>query len=311
MTTTVRDGLRRVAALLVIGSCAATGLGCQATGRKKPAPAPVAQAPKPKVFPEARADPGLVRAGLEFEAKAKPDQEVGVHMEMGRGHAAHGQYEAAVADYQRALEVLDKPRPDRGSARQVAQQKATAHRKLAVALDMLGRFGQSDAHYQAALKFAPDDPKVWNNAGYSLYLQGRHADAERTLRTAVRLAPADPTAVTNLGLALTAEGKVDEAVRTMAKLIGPAAAEANAGFVLAVNGRRAEAVAHYRKALAHHPNLPEAESALARLAREGEPSAAPASATVENLPPLPVDASVRPASAEAPAKKGLFGRARR
>ena len=43
----------------------------------------------------------------------------------------------------------------------------------------LGRFAQAETHYQKALKLSPKDPKIWNDAGYSYYLQGRWADAER------------------------------------------------------------------------------------------------------------------------------------
>ncbi len=91
-------------------------------------------------------------------------------------------------------------------------------------------------------------------------------------------------------------------MKVMTKAIGPAAAHANVGFVLASNGRRAEAVAQYRVALNLQPRLPEAEAALARLAKEGEPTA-----TASELPALPADPSVKPASGETAPKRGLFG----
>jgi Flp pilus assembly protein TadD len=229
-------------------------------------------------------------------------------MEMGRGHEAQGQLEAAAVDYVRAIESLEKPGRRHGSAHELAGQKATAHRKLAVVLDRLGRFAESDVHYKAALKAAPDDPKVWNNAGYSLYVQGRWEESERALRTAARLAPDDPTVATNLGLALAAQQKVDEALKVLARAVGPAAARANIGFVLAATGRRAEAVTQYRLALDLQPKLPEAEAALARLAKDGEPSAM---AKTADLPTLPDDPSIKQTSDEAPAKRGLFGRTRR
>jgi Flp pilus assembly protein TadD len=294
---------RRIAAWL-FASAVPLGLGCR-TADPRPAPMPPAAPAKYTVADGIRGDPAVSRTG--FEAKAKPEQELGVHMDMGRGHEAQGQLEAAAVDYQKALDSLDKP--GRGhDARELARRKATAHRKLAVVFDRLGQFAQSDVHFKAALKLAPDDPKVWNNAGYSLYIQGRWEEAERTLRTAARLAPDDPTVATNLGLALAAEGKVDEALEVMAKAVGPAAARANIGYVLAATGHRAAAVAQYRLALDLQPGLPEAEAALARLARDGEPSA---SAKITDLPPLPDDPSIKKTAAEAPAKRGLLGRTRR
>ncbi len=310
--------VRRVAAGL-IASAAGLGLGCRAAGHRPTgtdgAPTSAETKAKAKTLDAStgiKADPGVVRAG--FEAKAKPGQEVGVHMELGRGHEQEGQLEAAAVDYQKALDTLEKPGPHRGQGRAIAEQKATAHRRLAVVLDRLGRFGQSDAHYKAALKLAPDDPKVWNNAGYSLYIQGRWEEAERTLRTAARLAPDDPKVATNLGLALAARGKVDEAFAVLSKAVGPAAAHTNIGYVLAATGRRAEAVVHYREALALQPGLPAAEAALAQLAKTGGTTGTPtAAAPATELPPLPSDASVNRTSGDtmsAP-KRRLFGQRRK
>ena len=75
------------------------------------------------------------------------------------------------------------------------------------ALDRLGRFAQAEVHYKKALKLSPKDAKIWNDAGYSYYLQGRWADAERALRTAAKLAPDDERIRINLGLTLAAAGQ--------------------------------------------------------------------------------------------------------
>ena len=67
-----------------------------------------------------------------------------------------------------------------------------AHRRIAGSLDRLGRFAQAEMHYKKAIGLAPKDYRVWNDAGYSYYLQGRWADAERSLKSAERLAPRSP-----------------------------------------------------------------------------------------------------------------------
>jgi Flp pilus assembly protein TadD len=302
-----RETRRKVAAVL-LASVAGLGFGCQAATKRRDEPgsttAPGKEARKTlNASSGIKADPGVVRAG--FEAKAQRGQEVGVRMELGRGHEQEGQLEAAAVDYEKALEALDKPGGPRGSNRSIAEQKATAHRKLAVVLDRLGRFGESDTHYKAALKLSPDDPKVWNNAGYSQYIQGRWEESERTLKTAVRLAPGDAKVATNLGLALTAGGKVDEAFAVLTKAVGPAAAHANIGYVLAATGHRPEAIGHYRTALALQPDLPSAVAALAQLGKTGDGTVA-ASTSTADAPPLPSDNSVSRTAAEAP-KRGLFG----
>jgi Flp pilus assembly protein TadD len=326
-----RHGARRLTTAGLIASAAALGLGCQAAARREASPeilttpTPARGAAEAKAQGKAldapagpKADPGLARAG--FEPTASPEQEVGVRMELGRGHAEQGELEAAAVDYRKALEALSRPGGARKGARAVAAEKATAHRKLAVVLDRLGRFGESDAHYKDALKLAPDDPRVWNNAGYSQYIQGRWEEAERALRTAARLAPGDAKVATNLGLALAARGKLDEALAVMGPAVGPAAAHANIGYVLAATGRREQAVGHYRVALALRPDLATAREALARLAEAGGDDgagaatpAATAAATATPSPPLPADDSVdRTSGAAAPApmsapKRGPFG----
>ncbi len=297
MTRFVRHARRRAVAGL-FAAALAPGLGCQ-TATPRPAATPPAAPAKLSAADGIKGDAALTRT--DFEARARPEQEVGVHMEMGRGHESQGQLEAAAVDYQRALESLEKPGHRRDS-RDLAAQKAMAHRRLAVVFDRLGQFAQSDVHFKAALKLAPDDPKVWNNAGYSLYIQGRWEESERALRTAARLAPDDPTVATNLGLALAAQRKVDEALKVMAKAVGPAAARANIGFVLAATGRRAEAAVQYRLALDLQPHFPEAEAALTRLAKDGEPSA-----IASQLPALPADRAVKPASAQTQAKQAPSG----
>jgi tetratricopeptide (TPR) repeat protein len=236
----------------------------------------------------------------DFRAKVERGQEAGVHLEMGRGYESREQFEIAVVEYQKAIDVLDRPGSDGNSSRPIVEQKATAHRRLAGVLDRQGKFAQSDLHYKAALKLAPDDPKVWNNAGYSYYIQGRWEEAERTLRTAVRLAPNDPKVAMNLGLTLTACGKEAEAFKLLAKSGGAAAAHQNMGYVLASTGRTVEAADHYRKALALQPDLVAAKSALSKLV-ESEPS------LVANAPADPSLAKAK-AESRAPGLKGLFER---
>jgi Flp pilus assembly protein TadD len=307
MTPAIARTWRRIAAGW-LASAALLGIGCHTAGKRAgdPKPAPTAAAhPEAKIKTLSaadgiRSDPAVTRTG--FEPTATPEQRIGVHMELGRGHEQQGEFEAALGDYRNALAALDVPDQSRKTARAAPAQKATAHRRMATVLDRLGRFSESEAHYKAAMKLAPDDPKVWNNAGYSQYMQARWEEAEKTLRTAARLAPDDATIATNLGLTLAARGKTDEARKVMTKTIGPAAAHANIGFVLAANGRRAEAVGQYRQALSLQPRMAEAEAALTRLAKEGE-----SAVKTTDLPPLPADPAVRPASAEATAKGRLFG----
>jgi Flp pilus assembly protein TadD len=98
----------------------------------------------------------------------------------------------------------------------------------------------------------------------------------------------DQRYATKLGIALVAQDKSDESFRVHFRAGGPAAAHANLGYILAANGRRAEAADAYHKALALQPNLPVAEVALAQLSKPDT--------DVASLPPVPTDLAVTRAS---------------
>ncbi len=133
------------------------------------------------------------------------------------------------------------------------------------AFDRTGRFAQAETHYQKALKLSPKDPKIWNDAGYSYYLQGRWADAERALNTAVRLAPEDERIRTNLGLTLAAQGRTQEALPLLSRSNGEAIGHANLGYLLAATGQLDLARQQYETALALRPDLTVARRALAQI----------------------------------------------
>src|SRR5262249_36500688 len=132
-----------------------------------------------------------------FSGEVGPAQELNIHVDLARNFEAQGNFDAAVAEYQKAIDAVDRPGPHRGGRKATARHQALAHRRMAGALDRLGRFAQAETHYRTALKLHGDDPKVWNDAGYSYYLQGRYADAERSLKTAAKLDPNDPKIQTN------------------------------------------------------------------------------------------------------------------
>jgi Tfp pilus assembly protein PilF len=251
-------------------------VGCQtvtpwAQSQKTPAETP---APKP-------GEP--VAAKTDFHRQVTPDQQYNVHMELGRVYESGQQIDAAIAEYQKALESCDRHGLGFG-AKGSGERQSLAHRRIAGALDRLGRFAQAETHYRTALKLSPDDPKVWNDSGYSLYLQSRWTDAERNLKTAAKLAPDDVRIQTNLGLALAAAGKTDEALTALSKAGGPAVGHANLGYLLAAMGKTDEARKHYETALNIQPNLAAARQALTTLASMRNPSSGEALSAKNSRP---------------------------
>ena len=101
-----------------------------------------------------------------------------------------GDPQAAVYEYAQAIEAAQAA----GRRHVTADQEALAHRRMAAALDRLGRFAQAESHYKTALELRPDDPKIWNDAGYSAYLRRDWAEAERRLEKAASLDPQDARA---------------------------------------------------------------------------------------------------------------------
>ena len=276
------------------------GSGCVLTPlrSKTDAPAPLPQVPEGARSPEVAA--GIEQAGKKTDFHAMPTdrQSFQVHIDFGRVFESQGNYDAALQEYQEALTVVDtRQRGSLGPA-----DSALAQRRMAGAFDRLGRFAQAEVHYEKALKLAPREPKVWNDVGYSYYLQGRWSDAERALKTAATLAPDDDRIRTNLGLTLAAAGKTNEAFPLLSQSTGDATGHANLGYLLAATGQFDLARRQYETALALRPDMQIAQRALARLDRQQHSSGVDSAAntmlaTTTRAIADPVDREVKPAAA--------------
>jgi len=199
----------------------------------------------------------IVDPKTAFRADATDRQRFQVRLDFGKIFEYQGNFDSALGEYQEALAVAQSHKGGLGSA-----DEAVAERKIAAAYDRLGRFAQAETHYKKALKLNPKDSKIWNNAGYSYYLQGRHADAERALKIAEKLAPDDARIKVNLGLAMAAGGKIKEAMPYLSRSGGDAAAHANLGYLLASTGQTELARQQYQKALEVRPDFEVARRAL-------------------------------------------------
>jgi tetratricopeptide (TPR) repeat protein len=258
--------------------------GCAHAPRQANAPAPAPSTSTPTVAsndatPTVSVDLNRsVGENTTFHKSATDRQKFQIHIDFGKVFEAQGNLERAVQEYQDALKVAQA----RGRGELTAADEALAHRRIASALDRQGQFHQSEAHYQKAEKLAPKDPKVWNDAGYSLYLQGRWADAERSFRTAMKLAPNDARVRTNLGMTLGAAGKTREALHLLSAHQGDAIGHANLGYLLASTGQYQRAREEYQVALTMRPDMPLAQRALAQLDRQERGITPPAATVAHN-----------------------------
>jgi Flp pilus assembly protein TadD len=234
-------------------------------------------------------------AKTDFHKEVSHEESFNVHVELARVFEAQGNFEAAVAEYQKAVDIGALKGSSHVNAKLGPAPRALAERRMAAAFDRMGRFGQAEVHYRKAMALAPKDAKVWNDVGYSYYLQDRYVDAVRAFKTAETIDPNNSRVQTNLGLTLAAQGKTSDALAALSRAGGPAVGRANLGFILAALGKTTEARSQYQTALALQPELAPARRAIEQLDAQARLASATAVATTVAPPaaaPPPPLASV-------------------
>jgi superkiller protein 3 len=171
-----------------------------------------------------------------------------VHNNLGLALAGRGQVEAAIAHYQKALEI----KPDH----------AAAHNNLGLALVSLGRVDEAIAHFQKVIEIEPNYADAHNNLGAALGRRGQVNEAIAHFKKALEIKPDLARAHNNLGNILADRGQVNEAIAHYRKAleIKPDFVEAynNLGLALADRGRIDEAITHFQKALEIKPGCVDA-----------------------------------------------------
>jgi Flp pilus assembly protein TadD len=132
--------------------------------------------------------------------------------------------------------------------------------------DRQGKFQESAEEYRRAVAARPNNPDVYCDLGYSLYLQRRWAEAEASLVQALTLDREHRRAHNNLALVLARTERLEPAV-TEFRLGGSTTAESyvNLAFVLTLERRWDLAAAYYRQALAADPKCDAARTCLHNL----------------------------------------------
>jgi protein O-mannosyl-transferase len=156
-----------------------------------------------------------------------------------------GQFDAAIVQYQKVLEVDPKD--------------ADAHNNLANALIACHQFETAVAHLEQSLKFRPNSFVAEFNLGRALAKLGRLDEAILHFRKVLAIMPDHAEAHFYLGTALAERGQSAAAMEQYRKALAvrPQYAEAHnsLGNALARLSRYDEAIGHYREAIRLSPDF--------------------------------------------------------
>lgn len=128
-----------------------------------------------------------------------------------------------------------------------------AHNLLGLAHDRRGQHKRAQEFYERALSVAPQNARVLNNLGHSLYLDDRYSESLSRLKTAARLAPTDNAVANNLALVYGRLGKYEDAFKQFKRAGGEFYARTHTAALLATAGRDRDAIKHYEAARKLNP----------------------------------------------------------
>ncbi len=207
-----------------------------------------------------------------------PTLSAGDHVERGIAFSGDGDVEAAIGEFEAALELdpgnaeahvklglifIDKARYAEAAthfeaalAAEPDNDAASGGLCVAYAFDQPDR---AEAQCQAALERQPNNADVHNGLGIALAMQRRYDEAVVAFKEAIRLASDHPWAHNNLGYTYLQQGRLDEAIAELnvALRLNPenALAHNNLGIAYARQGKYDQAIPAYEKALEIDPSI--------------------------------------------------------
>jgi Flp pilus assembly protein TadD len=249
--------LAAVAAVLVLGGCAATG-----TPKPQTQVSETASLPELMRLAERSREAGNASVAADIYEKAAKKYPDAAEPFIGLGHAARsaGQPRRATTAFREAL----KRNPESLAARYGLGQSLLDGDRLSaaieqfnvlidagtkdhrpylskgVALDLLDRHNEAQAAYRAGLEHAPESVALKNNLGLSLALSKDYRKAMRTLEAVVRDPTAPARARQNLALVYGMAGDMQRAAATAGEDLSPQTVERNLAYYRALQGLRGE-----------------------------------------------------------------------
>ena len=156
-----------------------------------------------------------------------------------------------------------------GEARKVYEKLIVAHpdrfepyHRLGVVADRQKRYREAQALYAQAIRRQPRYPDLFNDLGFSFFLQGKLEKAEVAMLKAVSLSPSEARYRNNLGMVLAHMERYGEALEEFRRAGSDADAYHNLAFVLTSKNRIEDATDCFRLALAADPDHEPSRRAL-------------------------------------------------
>jgi tetratricopeptide (TPR) repeat protein len=181
------------------------------------------------------ADLSLRAANRALEADSTLES---VYVTLGRVHNSTGQYEVAMEEFERALNL--------------APRDADAIQGMAQTYQRLGRNQEAESMFRRATALRPDSWEGYFRLGNFYYNERRFFEAESQYRRVLELAPDNVPAYTNLGTVLTNESRYAEARTVLEKAVAlnpNYSAFNNLASVYYLEGRYTDSASIYEKAL--------------------------------------------------------------
>lgn len=253
---------RALVAGLLLGSVTFSGCASKSATRAASAQQPGLFAPVFQRETTNAVDAGdedLALAELRKSVASHPE-DVEIRLRLAQAYSAHGFHDVALEHYRlaaerfpgservavrlaRALRSADQANAALDGLRTFLkarpQEIAEPYEWLGILNDDLGEWKESEAAYQTALLYAPEDAGLHNNLGYAMLMQARNNDAVTEFHTALRLKKDLAIARNNLGIALA--DTPNEAILNWQSIGSPAAAHNNMGALLLERGDYASA----------------------------------------------------------------------
>jgi len=165
-----------------------------------PKPTEIKDAPAPRILPE-------------------------THMAAGQMLESRGDLQAAIVQYEKAIDIHSRYTP--------------AYNRLGIVYQKLRRFDDADQIFRRGIEADAKSATLYNNFGYCLLLQERFDDAEHALRSALHINPDFKRARMNLGIALARLKRYDASLGQFSRLLPPDVAHYNLGVICADAGDHA------------------------------------------------------------------------